>query len=739
MEFSVQEPRPGAKVTKSVAQAVRVLPRGAMVPPQTEHQASSHGAQDAGVKCVGEVLRELRGGQRRRGDAYGGRLRIYDPVPGSGPERAYELDFSGEDVDPSCHRLAVGDTVHVWVVTDAKGGRRGTRILPSRDPTAAPRVAGGAVVVPDGVAVAEEPPVANGVAPEGDAIAANAAQGREVGRVATLRDSYGFVRVHPASGGPASRDNEVPHRLFFHFSQVEGGFANLHITEGTEVSFTVAPDRRSGKITAQSLRVLPRGSLPVEGRKAAAEAEPPVLSRADASTSWARSAPLPPPAGEGGAAPGADLATTPAAAVGWDGPDCELGVILTVRVKYGFIRCVERPADLFFHIDTAVADGVPRDELKPGRDVSFVYGSDPRDATRPVATRLRLAPQGAAVFDDVAEARLLGVVVQRIPTAKQPWPAGGGVKPGGDGPQLGSIEYIPPGSGEGGEVVSQPVPSDAPQGSPEAVDDAELAHAASAEAEDGSGSEAVKAEGGAGAPPAPGAVRIPFATSDLLPDTHPRPGDIVEFSIATHRRTQAQHASRVGLPLRTGIVAVVKPNYGFIQPTDGLPLPAGVGSKPSASKSGKASTTVFYHDSEVAGHVALGPRDEVEFLCCLNPKTGDPNARRVRRTKEAPAAPPPAVRHVREGGEAPGGAEPRPEALRREREPGSMVGRQATARVVEGPGPGQQGFTLGRGKPLVGGITYGVQSSLRVNAPPFQVSLPGEAGAGDTERHADAE
>jgi cold shock CspA family protein len=686
------------------------------------------------------VLRELRGGQRRRGDAYGGRLRVYDQSLGSGPEGSYELEFSGEDVDPSCHRLAVGDAVHVCVVTDAQGGRRGTRIMPSRDPTTVPRAAGGTAAVPDGGASGEAPVAnANGTVAEGDAIAANAAQGRDVGRVATLRDSYGFVRVHPASGGPASRDGEVPHRLFFHFSQVEGGFNQHSVLEGTEVSFTVAPDRRSGKITAQCLRVLPRGSLPAEGRKAAAEAEPPVLSRADASTSWARPTTLPPPGSEGGAAPGADVATSGAvAAVGWDGPGCELGVILTVRVKYGFIRCVERPADLFFHIDTAVADGVhPREELKPGRDVSFVYGSDPRDATRPVATRLRLAPLGAAVFDDVAEARLLGVVVQRIPTAKQPWPAGAGVKPGGDGPQLGSIEYIPPGGVEGGEAALPPVSSDAPQSSPEAVDDAELAHAqTSAETEDGG--EAVKAEGGSGAPPAPGAVRIPFATSDLLPDTHPRPGDIVEFSIATHRRTQAQHASRVGLPLRSGIVAVVKPNYGFIQPTDGLQLPTGVGSKSAASKSSKASTTVFYHDSEVAGHVALGPRDEVEFLCCLNPKTGAPNARRVRRTKEAPAAPPPAVRHAREGGEAPGGAEPRPEALRREREPGSMVGRQATARVVEGPGPGQQGFTLGRGKSLALGITYGVQSSLRVNARPFQPPS-GEAAAGDAERHADAE
>ena len=714
------------------------------------------------MKCVGEVLRELRGGQRRRQDAYGGRLRVWPPpqapgeAPASDPDSSdsFELEFSGEDVDPACNRLAVGDTVHVWVVTDAKGGRRGTGILLSRDPTAAPRAVGGAAAGQDVAAGGGESPGANGAAAaEGDIIAASAAQGRDVGRVATLRDSYGFVRVHPSSGGPASRDAEVPNRLFFHFSQVEGGFANLHIAEGTDVSFTVAPDRRSGKITAQNVRVLPRGSLPAEGRKAAAEAEPPVLSRADASTSWARSTPLPTRGGgggDGGPAPDAAAAAV-AAPVRWDHPDCELGVILTVRVKYGFIRCVERPSDLFFHIDTAVQDGVPREELKPGRDVAFIYGSDPRDASRPVATRLRLAPAGAAVFDDVATERLLGVVVQRIPTAKQPWPAGGGAKPGGDGPQMGSIEYLPPGAAgstepPGGEAVQPPpVASEAahPGGdasnTPEAVDDPDLAPGAAAgETEDGGGggSEAVKAEGGTAAPPAPGAVRIPFGTSDLLPDTHPRPGDIVEFSIATHRRTQAQHASRVGLPLRTGVVAVVKPNYGFIQPTDGLQLPTGVGSK--AAKSGKASATVFYHDSEVTGHVALAPRDEVEFLCCLNPKTGDPNARRVRRTKEAPLQPQPAARHGRDGGEPAQGAEPRPEALRRDREPGSMVGRQATARVVEGPAPGQPGFTFGRGKAL--GITYGVQSSLRVSAPPFQppAAEAGPAG-GDTERHADAE
>lgn len=40
-------------------------------------------------------------------------------------------------------------------------------------------------------------------------------------------------------------------------------------------------------------------------------------------------------------------------------------------------------------------------------------------------------------------------------------------------------------------------------------------------------------------------------------------------------------------------------------------------------------------------HIAVG--DEVEFIMGVNPKSGDRLARKLKRTKEAPAAPPPEV------------------------------------------------------------------------------------------------
>ena len=749
VEFNVQEPRAGARISKPVAISVNILQPGSVAAPRQQTQHHNGSTPDApGTRCVAEVTRELRGGQRRREEAYGGRLKCWAHPPPSEVEPVPDLrvldflgevEFTGESLDAECPRLAVGNKCLVWVSHNSSSGAlRASGIQLLRETK--DQGAGGGHQAAAGLDASEgqQQPVT-----EGDVIGANAAQGRDVGRIAMLRDSYGFVRVHPASQGPATRPgSDVPARLFFHFSQVEGGFNNVHIIEGLEVSFAIGTDRRSGKITAQSLRVLPRGALPMEPRKGGvSEGDGPAvpISRADASSSWARAAPLPSEHQVGG---GDAISSDWSALEG-----LELGVILTVRDKYGFIRCVDRPNDLFFHIDTVVSDGVPRDELRPGRDVAFAYGSDPRDASRPVATRVRLAPPGTAVFDDVSEERLLGVVAHRIPSNKP-----GTGKPGevAQAP-MGAIQYTPAGNfaAESGDndaadpddslaaesveetvtavegeqeqdsatvaLTPADVPDDVPDGDGAGTSDVDTAMAAT------------DASGGG-----PGSMSLPFGTADLMPDTHPRPGDIVEFSIATNRRTRAQRATRVCLPLRTGVVVVVKPTFGFLQPTDKLHLPhaapKAAGTKAAGSqRGGKHGKTVFFHASEVAGHLTLNPRDEVEFLCCLNPKTGEPNARRVRRTKEAPQSIAPA--HTGRHDTSIGGAEPRPEGLRRDRD-GAAVGR--TARVVEGPQPGQKGFSFGRGRTLEP-IQYGLQSMLRPGATPFSPPM-----AVDNERHADA-
>jgi cold shock CspA family protein len=130
------------------------------------------------------------------------------------------------------------------------------------------------------------------------------------------------------------------------------------------------------------------------------------------------------------------------------------------------------------------------------------------------------------------------------------------------------------------------------------------------------------------APLAPPAELLPFGRGDLLANAAPRPGDAVEFSLVTDRRTGVRRASRIALLRRSGVVVSVKPAYGFVEcvPEAG----------DAAAAPGARAARVFYHASEVEGAVPLRERDEVDFCVCVNAKTGEPNARKVRRTREAP-------------------------------------------------------------------------------------------------------
>jgi cold shock CspA family protein len=348
--------------------------------------------------------------------------------------------------------------------------------------------------------------------------------------------------------------------------------------------------------------------------------------------------------------------------------------VVVLKDSYGFIKCCERPVDLFFHF-SALVDATP-ESIAFGQDVEFTCLQDGR-AGKPIATRVTLAPKGSAVFESVDEARLRGVCRERLPAQK-------GYGGRGEAEPHGTIELTPeaPPAGDGA---------------------AEPAAAAAAEAE-----------------------LLPFFRGDLTAKMQPQPGDSVEFCVATDRRTGARHATRITLRRKTGVVVLVKAGYGFVE------LSAEEGG------SGRGSR-LFFHATEVEGGVALKERDECDFFVCLNAKTGEPNARKLRRTREAPPAPPQPERPERP--ERDKAAVRNPGLLpRMRRHRADCTGSRAaqaprTTRMAEGP-DGTPGFGMGRGKLS---MQYGSQSKLSVQAQPFVPSDAAAAGADAAERHADAE
>jgi cold shock CspA family protein len=786
VDFNVQEGG-ASRNGRPNAVRVRVLPRGTLRPPappppparepreareaREPREAAPSGAAGADISAVrytGRIVRELRGGQRSRGDAYGARLSYTPGAPGAGP--AAQLDFAGADVAEGtpAARLRVGEEVTFAIATDrATGEQRATAVQATASGAAGDAPAGGAAPPAPATPAAASASAAASAGPPGSAAAAAASAGREVGRVAQLRDTFGFVRVSGGRGAAA--------RLFFHFSQLEG-VSERQLSEGSEVSFLVAPDRRTGKTTAQALRALPPGSLAPEtgGRGGAGGGEEgesgggnaggggggAAPSRSDAA-SWARTTPLPPPAPPPGHAqaqahdandaaaaaaeaalhsasgyraapappaprnaPASSSASAAASSASSSSLPRELGAVVVLKDSYGFIKCCERPVDLFFHF-SALVDASP-ETLITGLDVEFSVIQDGR-AGKPIATRVTLAPKGAAVFENVAAERLRGVCRERLPSGKAsyaPRTAADGAQQAPPAPHeaRGSIEYTPGGGALAGTFVfsdAPPPPRNAPP-----PPDAAAADAPSAPPP----------------PPPPASELLPFGRGDVASAAAaPRPGDAVEFSIVTDRRTGARRAARVTLLRRTGTVVSVKPAYGFLEVHPEAGDVAAAGGPPAGGAHVGRPARVFFHASEVEGGASLRERDEAEFVICVNAKTHEPNARKLRRTREAPTAPPARPERAGSGGagnggggDAAGGGGERPE-----REKGAMVVHRTT-RMAEGP-DGTPGFGMGRGKVA---LAYGTQSALRVSATPFVMPAAGDgAGAAqqDAGRTADAE
>ncbi|KAM9351247.1 cold shock domain-containing protein E1 isoform 1-T1 [Symphorus nematophorus] len=197
----------------------------------------------------------------------------------------------------------------------------------------------------------------------------------------------------------------------------------------------------------------------------------------------------------------------------------EMGVIAAIRDGFGFIKCVDRDARMFFHFSEVLEESQLHisDEVEftvvPVGPVYKLLTKDMLSAQRNHAVRIKKLPKGTVSFHTQSEQRFVGVVEK--------------------------------------EVVATPNKNVSPTKSKEK------------EAEEG-----VIAYEDCGVK-----LTVPYHTKDLEGGGHPQVGDKVEFSINEVKRTGQQSAVSIRVLNRNasnakrlhGFVATLKDNFGFIE------------------------------------------------------------------------------------------------------------------------------------------------------------------------------
>ncbi|KAL7398146.1 hypothetical protein ABVT39_005112 [Epinephelus coioides] len=187
----------------------------------------------------------------------------------------------------------------------------------------------------------------------------------------------------------------------------------------------------------------------------------------------------------------------------------EMGVIAAIRDGFGFIKCVDRDARMFFHFSEVLEES----QLHISDEVEFTVVPDMLSAQRNHAVRIKKLPKGTVSFHTQSEQRFMGVVEKEVvaTTNKNTSPTKGKEKESEEG----VIAYEDCG---------------------------------------------VK-------------LTVAYHTKDLEGGGYPQVGDKVEFSINEVKRTGQQSAVSIRVLNRNasnakrllGFVATLKDNFGFIE------------------------------------------------------------------------------------------------------------------------------------------------------------------------------
>uniref|UniRef100_A0A8C9VKQ3 Cold shock domain containing E1, RNA-binding n=1 Tax=Scleropages formosus TaxID=113540 RepID=A0A8C9VKQ3_SCLFO len=187
----------------------------------------------------------------------------------------------------------------------------------------------------------------------------------------------------------------------------------------------------------------------------------------------------------------------------------EMGVIAAMRDGFGFIKCVDRDARMFFHFSEILEES----QLHISDEVEFTVVPDMLSAQRNHAIRIKKLPKGTVSFHTQSEQRFTGVV------EKEAFPP---ISSKSASPSKGKEK-----DAEEGLIVYEDC--------------------------------GVK-------------MTVPYHAKDLEGCIHPQMGDKVEFSISEVKRTGQQSAvslkvlnRQVNTKRLLGFVATLKDNFGFIE------------------------------------------------------------------------------------------------------------------------------------------------------------------------------
>ncbi|XP_062419204.1 cold shock domain-containing protein E1 isoform X5 [Pungitius pungitius] len=237
----------------------------------------------------------------------------------------------------------------------------------------------------------------------------------------------------------------------------------------------------------------------------------------------------------------------------------EMGVIAAIRDGFGFIKCVDRDARMFFHFSEVLEESQLHisDEVEftvvPVGPVYKLFTKDMLSAQRNHAVRIKKLPKGSVSFNTQSEQRFMGVVEK--------------------------------------EVVATNAKNASPTKAKEKKKD-------KAKVVDKESEEGVIAYEDCGVK-----LTVPYHNKDIEGGGYPQAGDKVEFSINEVKRTGLQSAVSVRVLNRNasngkrllGFVATLKDNFGFIETAN-------------------HDQEIFFHYSEMCGdleNLELG--DTVEY------------------------------------------------------------------------------------------------------------------------------
>ncbi|XP_053281540.1 cold shock domain-containing protein E1 isoform X6 [Pleuronectes platessa] len=194
----------------------------------------------------------------------------------------------------------------------------------------------------------------------------------------------------------------------------------------------------------------------------------------------------------------------------------EMGVIAAIRDGFGFIKCVDRDARMFFHFSEVLEES----QLHISDEVEFTVVPDMLSAQRNHAVRIKKLPKGTVSFHTQSEQRFMGVVEKEVIAVNTKNASPTKVKEKFDGSFCQESEEGVIGYDDCGEKLT-----------------------------------------------------VAYHTKDLEGGGIPQVGDKVEFSINEVKRTGQQSAVSIRVLNRTssnakrlhGFVATLKDNFGFIE------------------------------------------------------------------------------------------------------------------------------------------------------------------------------